>query len=74
MSTVRDESAERYAHLWSAASYRWVIWNAPEGSMIFDRATNRPEYIDHEPTLRDVLRRMREAGAYETDEYPGGPC
>ncbi|MFG2892309.1 hypothetical protein [Streptomyces sp. NPDC048248] len=74
MST-RD-TIERYAHLWEAPPYphRWVIWTTPAESMVFDRQTNCPEFIDDEATLHEILRRMREVGAAESDEYPGNPC
>ncbi|MGW0391775.1 hypothetical protein ACWDYJ_12950 [Streptomyces sp. NPDC003042] len=79
MTTLRtkDDSVERYAYLWQSPSvpHRWVIWNDAAGeSMVFDREFNCPEDIDGEVTLREVLRRMREAGVPESDDYPGRPC
>ncbi|MEV0374442.1 hypothetical protein AB0I10_32415 [Streptomyces sp. NPDC050636] len=75
MST-RTDAIERYAHLWEAPSspHQWVIWTTAGETMVFDRQLNCPEYIDDEPTLQEVLRRMREAGVPESDDYPGHPC
>ncbi|MFI1415242.1 hypothetical protein ACH4Y0_35730 [Streptomyces sp. NPDC020707] len=42
--------------------------------LVFDRDTNCPVDIDDGPTRGEVLRRMREAGVPEGDEYPGRPC
>jgi hypothetical protein len=74
VSTQADD-IERYAHLWKASSdqYRWVIWTTAEETMVFDKQINCPEDLD-EPTLSQVVRRMREAGVPETDEYPGRSC
>ncbi|WP_406864824.1 hypothetical protein ABZO31_32020 [Streptomyces sp. HUAS MG47] len=41
--------------------------------MVFDREFNIPVDVD-DAVLGEVLRRMREAGAPETDGYPGRPC
>ncbi|MBB5122905.1 hypothetical protein AF335_20475 [Streptomyces eurocidicus] len=71
---THDDEVRRYAHLWSDSPHRWVIWHAVDGTMVFDTVTNCPESIDDGPALRGVLRRMREAGAPETNDYPGGPC
>lgn len=70
------DSVEHYSHLWQEPGHplRWVIWNAPEETMVFDRKINCPVYIDDEATLGDVLRRMRGAGVPESDDYPGRPC
>ncbi|MET9509791.1 hypothetical protein ABZX62_15250 [Streptomyces flavidovirens] len=74
--TTRADGIERYAPLWQGTShpYRWVIWSGPEETMVFDTKINCPEYIDDEAILREVLRRMREAGVPESDDYPGRPC
>ncbi|MBT2396922.1 hypothetical protein [Streptomyces sp. ISL-100] len=75
MST-KVESIERYAYLWQASSYphQWVIWNTAAETMVFDTQINCPVDIDGEATLREVLRRMREAGVPESYDYPGRPC
>lgn len=75
MST-RADTIEHYAHMWrrTSAPYRWVIWSASEETMVFDTEINCPEYVDDEATLHEVLRRMREAGVPESDDYPGRPC
>ncbi|MGX1881664.1 hypothetical protein [Streptomyces sp. NPDC055287] len=75
MST-RVEGIEQYAYLWQASSYpyQWVIWNTAAETMVFDRQINCPVDIDGEAALREVLRRMREAGVPESDDYPGRPC
>ncbi|MHC0430300.1 hypothetical protein ACX6XY_08930 [Streptomyces sp. O3] len=73
---TRTDGIEGYAHLWQspgAARHRWVLWDAPEGTLVFDQEINCPESID-EPALGDVVRRMRAAGVPETDAYPGRPC
>jgi hypothetical protein len=74
--STKAEGIERYAHLWQESSYphQWAIWNTAGESMVFDREINCPVYIDDEATLREVLRRMREAGVPESDDYPGRPC
>ncbi|KAF4406872.1 MULTISPECIES: hypothetical protein [Streptomyces] len=74
---ARRDGVGRYAHLWQDGSsypHRWVIWTTAAETMVFDRADNRPVDIDGEEALREVLRRMREAGAPECDTYPGRPC
>ncbi|MCX5001324.1 hypothetical protein OHB05_01600 [Streptomyces sp. NBC_00638] len=53
---------------------RWVIWNSPTEVMVFDRDINGPVPMEDERTLREVLRRMREAGVPESDDYPGLRC
>lgn len=75
MST-RTDDLDRYTYLWQGPQYppRWVIWHTAADVMVFDRDINCPVYIDDEPTLREVLRRMRAAGAPESEEYPGRPC
>ncbi|MFJ2260395.1 hypothetical protein ACIOKD_18960 [Streptomyces sp. NPDC087844] len=79
MST-RVDGVETYAHLWRAPAYprRWVLWDTaegvPEGVLVFDRGTNCLVDIDEGPLRGEVLRRMREAGVPESDEYPGRPC
>ncbi|MFI8370727.1 hypothetical protein [Streptomyces sp. NPDC085466] len=67
---------DRFAALWQAPATppRWVIWRmGGDESMVFDRESNLPVDVD-DRFLPDVLRRMRTAGAPETDDYPGGPC
>lgn len=75
MST-KAEGIERYAHLWQASScpHQWVIWNTAAETMVFDRQINCPVDIDGDANLREVLRRMREAGVPESYDYPGRPC
>ncbi|WP_150211076.1 hypothetical protein [Streptomyces venezuelae] len=72
----QTEAIGLHAHLWqpSVSEFRWVVWNAAEGTMVFDTELNCPVYIDDEPTLRQVLGRMREAGVPEGKDYPGRPC
>ncbi len=73
MSTATNV-IERYAPLWQPSwEQRWVIWTTAEETMVFDREINCPEDLD-EPVLSEVVRRMREAGVPETDEYPGRAC
>jgi hypothetical protein len=69
-------AVEEFRHLWQGDGlrYRWVVWNAAGETMVFDRETNCPVEIDDTTVLREVLRRMREAGAPESDDYPGRPC
>jgi hypothetical protein len=69
-------AAESYAHLWEddVFRHRWVIWNTAGEILVFDRETNCPADIGDARVLPEVLRRMREAGVPETDEYPGRPC
>ncbi|MFF1489654.1 hypothetical protein ACIGZH_30505 [Streptomyces sp. NPDC058319] len=67
---------ERYAHLWEELDVlpRWIIWRADAGeTFVFDRHLNIPVDVD-DTSLAEVLRRMREAGAPETDSYPGRRC
>jgi hypothetical protein len=74
--STRVDTIEHYAYLWQESAYplRWVIWNAAEETMVFDRKINCPVYFDDEATLCEVLRRMRGAGVPESDDYPGRPC
>lgn len=67
---------ESYAHLWEGDGLwaRWVIWHTAGETLVFDRETNCPVDIGDGTVLPDVLRRMREAGVRETDDYPGRPC
>ncbi|WP_329549437.1 hypothetical protein OG548_41875 [Streptomyces sp. NBC_01356] len=67
---------ESYAHLWEddMLRHRWVLWNTAGETLVFDREINCPVDIGVEPVLHEVLRRMREAGVPETDDYPGRPC
>ncbi|MER5897877.1 hypothetical protein [Streptomyces sp. NPDC001876] len=69
------EAPERWAGLWQTAAptARWVIWNTDGTSMVFDRELNMPAEVA-DSDLREVLRRMRAAGAPEDDEYPGRAC
>lgn len=69
----RTEARERWAGLWQTPAARWVIWNTGGTSMVFDRELNMPAEVA-DSDLREVLRRMREAGAPEDDEYPGRAC
>lgn len=76
MNTRADHDVERYAYLWRAAPHevRWVLWHSAGETMVFDRETNCPVFIDDGATLDEVLHRMRAAGAPESEEYPGRPC
>ncbi|MER5966000.1 hypothetical protein [Streptomyces sp. NPDC002057] len=66
---------ERFAPLWDAPASppRWVIWHPDTDTMVFDRELNLPVHVD-DASLDEVLRRMREAGVPESDEYPGRAC
>ncbi|MFE3682461.1 hypothetical protein ACFXPM_04370 [Streptomyces sp. NPDC059095] len=76
----RTDTLERLAPLWAepSASTRWVIWHRGAGEpLVFDREFNMPVDVEldvDEAVLREVVRRMRAAGAPETDAYPGRPC
>ncbi|MFD7325303.1 hypothetical protein ACFV9D_30105 [Streptomyces sp. NPDC059875] len=62
--------------LWQAPAVppRWVVWRASEGEVVvFDREFNIPVDVGG-AALEEVVRRMREAGAPESDDYPGRPC
>lgn len=74
--TRKAAVVENYAHLWEddLLRHRWVLWNTAGETLVFDREINCPVDIDGEPVLHEVLRRMREAGVPETDDYPGRPC
>ncbi|MCX4237832.1 hypothetical protein [Streptomyces ortus] len=75
MSTSAD-GVETYAQLWRMSAFprRWVLRDTAGDVLVFDRDTNCPVDIDDGPTRGEVLRRMREAGVPEGDEYPGRPC
>ncbi|MBV1941399.1 hypothetical protein KUF83_33280 [Streptomyces sp. BV286] len=75
MST-RTDAAEPYAHLWRGPAYphRWVLWDTAGDVLVFDRDGNCPVDIDDDVVRCEVLRRMREAGVPESDDYPGRPC
>lgn len=67
---------ERFSTLWEVPAMppRWVIWHAAaDESFIFDREFNIPLDVD-DAVLGEVLYRMREAGAPESDDYPGRAC
>ena len=72
----KTTAVESYAHLWDAgrSRYRWVIWHTAGETLVFDRETNCLADTGDESLLPEVLRRMREAGVPETDDYPGRPC
>jgi hypothetical protein len=72
----RTDGIEGYAHLWEGSPYphRWVLWDTAGDTLVFDRDANCPVDIDDEAALPEVLRRMREAGVPESDDYPGRPC
>ncbi|MFJ7203729.1 hypothetical protein ACIQWR_09385 [Streptomyces sp. NPDC098789] len=73
---VQATGMEELSPLWEAPAVppRWVIWHAGRGeSMVFDRYFNIPVDVD-DAVLGEVLRRMREAGAPESDTYPGRAC
>ncbi|WP_405710802.1 hypothetical protein OG264_18540 [Streptomyces xanthophaeus] len=70
------ETLERLLPLWQAPDFppRWVIWQAGgDEVMVFDREFNVPVDVD-DAALDEVLRRMREAGAPESADYPGRAC
>ncbi|MCX4692474.1 hypothetical protein [Streptomyces sp. NBC_01408] len=70
------EALERLLPLWQAPAFppRWVIWQAGRDEvMVFDREFNIPVDVD-DAALAEVLRRMREAGAPESADYPGRAC
>ncbi|MGW1865936.1 hypothetical protein ACWCPS_10260 [Streptomyces mauvecolor] len=72
----RTDTLERLSPLWEGPAFqgRWVIWHVGTGeSLVFDRELNIPCDVD-DVVLGEVIRRMREAGAPETDAYPGRPC
>ncbi|MCX4985270.1 hypothetical protein [Streptomyces sp. NBC_00572] len=64
-----------FAALWEvpASPPRWVIWHPDADTMVFDRELNLPVHVD-DASLDEVLRRMREAGVPESEEYPGRAC
>ncbi|MFG3040725.1 hypothetical protein ACGFYZ_27895 [Streptomyces sp. NPDC048330] len=70
-----DDGLAPYAPLWQAPSSppRWVIWHPAPDLMVFDTELNLPVPVD-DTALPEVVRRMRHAGAPETDAYPGRPC
>ncbi|WP_411103453.1 hypothetical protein [Streptomyces sp. cmx-4-9] len=71
-----EDPLERLLPLWQEPELppRWVIWRAGEDEvMVFDRAYNIPVDVDG-AALEEVLRRMREAGAPESADYPGRAC
>ncbi|OKJ63944.1 hypothetical protein [Streptomyces sp. CB02261] len=70
-----ENDLERFAPLWGAPASppRWVIWHPDADTMVFDRRLNLPVPID-DASLAEVLRRMREAGAPESTDYPGRAC
>ncbi|WP_405851741.1 hypothetical protein OG361_03225 [Streptomyces sp. NBC_00090] len=74
MSTV-GEHVERFAPLWQepAVPPRWIIWHPDADTMVFDTELNIPVAVD-DASLGEVLRRMRAAGAPESDAYPGRAC
>lgn len=76
MSTRTGHDSVRYAHLWQGPPYphRWVLWDTGGDTLVFDRDTNCLVDIDDEAVRSEVLRRMREAGVPESDDYPGRPC
>lgn len=71
-----EDAVEAYSHLWQDDEQRprWVIWNTAADTLVFDRETNCPVYIDDEAAQQEVLSRMRAAGVPESDDYPGHPC
>ncbi|MET9651153.1 hypothetical protein ABZZ44_12925 [Streptomyces sp. NPDC006460] len=64
-----------WAHLWQPPTSppRWVIWTAGDDTIVFDRLLNIPAPVA-DAALPEVLRRMRRAGAPESDDYPGRAC
>ncbi|MFI2345849.1 hypothetical protein ACH492_02050 [Streptomyces sp. NPDC019443] len=72
----RTDLPDHHSALWQAPATppRWVIWHASEDEvLVFDREFNIPVAVD-DAALEEVLRRMRGAGAPESDDYPGRPC
>ena len=51
-----------------------MLWDTGGDTLVFDRDTNSLVDIDDETARSEVLRRMREAGVPEGDDYPGRPC
>jgi hypothetical protein len=76
VSTRTDNDNTRYAHLWQGSPYphRWVLWDTADDILVFDRDANGLVDIDDERVRQEVVRRMREAGVPESDDYPGRPC
>ncbi|MCX4903576.1 hypothetical protein [Streptomyces sp. NBC_00878] len=76
MSTRTDHDNALYAYLWQGSPYphRWVLWDTVGDILVFDRDTNCLVDIDDDTVRDEVVRRMREAGVPESDDYPGRPC
>ncbi|MEU9852650.1 hypothetical protein [Streptomyces sp. NPDC047974] len=64
-----------WAHLWRAPEEppRWVVWTGAGETLVFDVELNVPAPVE-DALLPEVLRRMRAAGAPESDAYPGRAC
>lgn len=75
MSRTTTGTLDGLAPLWQPplTPPRWVIWRSADGTMVFDRELNCPAPVD-DTDLREVLRRMRDAGAPEYADYPGRAC
>ncbi|NML51060.1 hypothetical protein HHL19_21430 [Streptomyces sp. R302] len=73
--TGRTDGLDAWAHLWRAPEDppRWVVWAMPGETLVFDVELNVPAPVD-DALLPEVLRRMRAAGAPESDAYPGRAC
>lgn len=72
----RTDHQERYSSLWQTPAHppRWVIWHAgPDEPIVFDREYNIPVDVE-DAALGETLRRMRAAGAPESEDYPGRAC
>ncbi len=73
--TARTDGLGAWAHLWRAPEDppRWVVWTAAGETLVFDVELNVPAPVE-DALLPEVLRRMRAAGAPESDAYPGRAC
>ncbi|MFC8271083.1 hypothetical protein ACFUJR_00765 [Streptomyces sp. NPDC057271] len=72
----RTDALAVHSDLWQAPAVppRWVVRHVREGEvLVFDRELNIPVDVD-DAALVEVVRRMREAGAPESHDYPGRPC
>ncbi|MFE5632648.1 hypothetical protein [Streptomyces sp. NPDC056543] len=72
----RTETPAVHSYLWQVPTVppRWVVWHVREGEvLVFDRELNIPVDVE-DAALAEVVRRMREAGAPVSHDYPGRPC
>ncbi|MFC9731699.1 hypothetical protein [Streptomyces roseolus] len=73
--TGRADGLDAWAHLWRAPGDppRWVVWTTAGETLVFDVELNVPAPVE-DALLPEVVRRMRAAGAPESDGYPGRAC